>query len=96
MGANGLSGMRTKLKDLWNGLMVWVKGGIGLLFLLGIVGLWLLGVDEIWPDGFLDTPFASITFGMLLQVLGSLMFLALGLALVGVFLYWLFKRDSQM
>ena len=88
--------MHTKPKDLWNGLLEWIKGGIGLLFLLGIVGLWLWGVVGIWPDGFLDTPLASITFGMLLRVLGSLILLALGLAVVGVTLYWLFKRDSQM
>ena len=88
--------MHTKLKNLWNGLLEWIKGGIGLLFLLGIVGLWLWGVVEIWPDGFLDTPLASITFGMLLRVLGSLIFLALGLAVVGVTLYDLFNRDSQM
>jgi len=71
----------------------WAQAAVGLLFLVGIAVLWILAVVAIWPDGFLDTPFAAITFGMLLRVLGALFVLVL--PVIVVWAYWPFIRDSH-
>lgn len=44
-----------------------------LIMALVCVGLWAWAVVAIWPAGFFDTPFAAMTFGMLLRALGSVL-----------------------
>jgi len=41
-------------------------------------GLFVLGAVAVWPSGFLDTPFAQMTIGMLLRVVGSVSIIVVG------------------
>ena len=60
---------------------------LGLAIILVLIGLWVWAVVAIWPSGFLDTPFAYMTFGMLLRVAGSVVVAIVGILIIAGLYY---------
>ena len=61
------------------GFADWLDVGFELLTQLAlVVGIFALAI-WLWPDGILDTPLASIAFGMALSALGSVVVWLVGL-----------------
>jgi hypothetical protein len=77
--------------DLWKATTELAQVIFGLIVLLTIAFFWIWGIVALWPDNFLDTPFAALTFGMLLRALAAIAVLLFGALTIFFWVYDVMK-----